>query len=122
MINSLHILVTDFNHNLRNFLKRELTREGFVVYTAKSSKEAQNYIYGPNPLDLVIFDPQLKDLMGLSLFKSIQDRIPPVPVIVHTYRDFFSDLAKEENVYCVEKNTWSLEPLKNKIFELTSRF
>ena len=118
MIKPLHILITDLNHNVKNFLTRELKKEGCVIYTAENAIDAQKYIYGSNQLDIVVLDPELPNLFGQPLLDEVQDRLPPVPVIVHTYRELFDDLTKEDNMYFVEKNAKSIKLLKEKINEI----
>lgn len=88
------------------------------MYTAKNTIEAEKYIYGANQLDMVILDPEIPALFEQSLFKEVQDRLPPVPVIIHTYKEFFNDMLKDDNVYFVEKNACSIEPLKETIIEI----
>ena len=120
MIKPLHILITDLNHNVKNFLTRELEKEGCVIYTAENAIDAQKYIYGANQLDIVILDPELPDLFGQPLLYEVQDRLPPVPVIVHAYKELFDDLKKDDNMYFVEKNAKSIKLLKEKINEIIS--
>ena len=120
MIKPLHILITDHNHNVQDFLTRELKKEGCVIYNAENTIEAQRYIYGSNQLDIVILDPELPDLFGQPLLDEVQDRLPPVPVIVHTYKELFDELTKDDNIYFVEKNARSIKLLKEKILEITN--
>jgi DNA-binding NtrC family response regulator len=120
MIKPLHILITDLNHNVQDFLTREFKKEGCVIYNAENTIEAQKYIYGANQLDIVILDPELPDLFEQPLLEEIQDRLPPVPVIVHTYKELFDDMTKDDNIYFVEKNARSIKLLKEKIIEITN--
>lgn len=121
MSKPLHILITDLNHNVQDFLTRELEKEGCIIYTAENTIDAQRYIYGSNKLDIIILDPELPDLFEQPLFEDIQDRLPPVPVIVHTYKELFDDMIKDDNVYFVEKNAVSIKLLKEKILEITGK-
>ncbi|MCK5311343.1 MAG: response regulator [Desulfobacteraceae bacterium] len=120
MIKPLHILITDLNHNVQDFLTRELKKEGCIVYNAENTIEAQKYIYGSNRLDIVILDPELPDLFEQPLLDEVQDRLPPVPVIIHTYKEIFDDMIKDDNIYFVEKNARSIKLLKEKILEITT--
>ena len=110
-----HILVTDTNHHVRTLLKRELKQEGDIIYTASNKQEAHKYLYGPNHLDIIILDPELPDFFGRSLLKEILDRIPPVQIIVHTFKEFFNELPLDENIHLVEKSAVSIAPLKQMI-------
>lgn len=109
---SFHILVTDINLHVRNLLKRELEQDGHTIYMAKNKKEAQGYIYGDNQLDIIILDPELPNCYGQPLIDQIQDRVPPVKIIIHTFAEFFNEMNVDENVHFVEKSAVSIAPLK----------
>ena len=49
-----HIVITDINHHVRNFLQRELEKEGYAVYSMKTGASAYDYIFTSGPLDLMI--------------------------------------------------------------------
>ena len=113
------ILIADRNQYVREFLKREMAAEGYKVLLAKSGKEILKMIYYPEPLDLLILDPDLPDADELSIFEKLQDRIPTLPVVVHTYltgstnyTDIFSEAA------FVEKSGSSVESLKKMVHEI----
>ena len=115
MRQSFHILVTDTNLHVRNLLKRELEQDGHTIYLAKNEKEAQGYIYGDNLLDIIILDPELPDCYGQPLLDQIQDRIPPIKIIIHTFAEFFNEMNVDDNVHFVEKSAVSIAPLKKRI-------
>lgn len=111
----LHILVTDTNLHVRNLLKRELQKDGHIVYLAKNKKEAHCYIYGSNKLDIIILDPELPDFFGQSFLEEIQNKIPPIKIIIHTFMEFFNDLKLDDRIHFVEKTAVSIGPLKKEI-------
>ncbi|ACN17078.1 response regulator receiver protein [Desulforapulum autotrophicum HRM2] len=115
MTKPFHILVTDTNLHVRSLLKRELEQDGHTIYMAKNKKEAHGYIYGSNQLDIIVLDPELPDFFGQSLLDEIQDRIPPVKIIIHTFAEFFNEMNVDENIYFVEKSANSIAPMKKKI-------
>ena len=113
------ILVADRNPHVREFLKRELTAEGYQVRLAKSGKEVLRWVYDKHPLDLLILDLDLPDGIEPALLKKIEDRIPALPVVLH---GFFSDYADHPNVLgsavFVEKRGNSVEQLKKVVLKL----
>lgn len=118
MSTPLHILVTDVNSHVRDLLKREFQQDGYTVYLAKNGAEARQVLFGPDPLDLIVLDPELPAVPGRSLLRLIQDRIPPVRVIVHTYPEFADVLEEGSNVEFVEKSAASIRPLRDMIRRL----
>jgi len=108
------ILIADRNPNVRELLKREFSAMSeYRIMLAKNGYEVLKLIYDPEPLDLVILDLGLPDENGLRLLQKIQDRIPTLPVIVHS---FFADYACHPSVApstsFVEKTGDSVEILK----------
>lgn len=113
------ILVADRNQHVREFLKRELMAEGYRVGLAKNVQEVLKKIYQPETLDLLILDPDLPGGEGLSLFKKLQDRIPVLPVVVHTYlMDYTDHTDILSEVAFVEKSGSSVESLKKMVCEI----
>ena len=113
------ILVADRNQNVREFIKRELMAEGYRVGLAKNVQEVLKKIYQPETLDLLILDPDLPGTDKLSLLKELQDRIPALPVVVHTYLTDYTDHTNIlSELAFVEKSGSSVEGLKKKVYEI----
>ena len=113
------ILVADRNQHVREFLKRELMAEGYRVGLAKNVQEVLKKVYHSETLDLLILDPDLPGAEGLSLFKKLQDRIPVLPVVVHTYlKDYTNHTDILSEVAFVEKSGSSVESLKKMVCEI----
>jgi DNA-binding NtrC family response regulator len=115
------VLIADRNPHVRCFLKRELAAEGFQVIIAESGQEIIKWCFGPQPLDLVVIDPDLPDMDSAFLLKKLSGRIPPLPVVLHT-------LPGEENtddmrgmIVFVEKGGQSIDRLKGVIADILSR-
>ncbi len=113
------ILVADRNQHVREFIKRELMAEGYRVGLAKNVQEVLKKIYQPETIDLLILDPDLPGTDELSLLKKLQDRIPALPVVVHTY---LTDYTGHTNILSelafVEKSGSSVEGLKKMVYEI----
>jgi DNA-binding NtrC family response regulator len=113
------ILVADRNQNVREFIKRELMAEGYRVGLAKNVQEVLKKIYQPETLDLLILDPDLPGTDKLSLLKELRDRIPALPVVVHTYLTDYTDHTNIlSELAFVEKSGSSIEGLKKMVYEI----
>ena len=113
------ILIADRNRHVRELLKREMRAEGYRVRLAKNGREVLEQVYRYEPLDLLILDLDLPDAGEVAVLESIEDRIPTLPVVVHT---FLSDYANNRCVLgtavFVEKKGSSIESLKKVVFEV----
>jgi DNA-binding NtrC family response regulator len=115
----LDILIADRNPRVRSFLKRELEAEGYRVRLAETGHEMLDLVFEQVPLDLLILDPDLPDTDSRSLLKKVRDRIPPLPVIIHTFLSDCPDVVKAIPAEAfVEKGANSVEDLKHIILTL----
>jgi DNA-binding NtrC family response regulator len=118
----IKILIADRNQHVREFLKRELMAEGYRVGLAKNVQEVLTKVYHSENLDLLILDPDLPGAEILSLFKKLQDRIPVLPVVVHTYlKDYANHTDILSDVAFVEKSGSSIESLKKMVCEILGK-
>jgi DNA-binding NtrC family response regulator len=116
------ILVADRNQRVREFLKRELMAEGYRVRLAKNVQEVLKKVYHFETLDLLILDPDLPGIDKLSLLKKLQNRIPALPVVVHTYLADYTDYRNElSKLAFVEKSGSSVESLKKMVHEILGK-
>jgi len=110
------ILIADRNPHILEFLKREMMAEGYQVRLARNAREVLRWVYHPDPLHLLILDPDLPDAGEVPLLEKLRDRIPTLPVVVHT---FLSDYAQYPLLVStdmfVEKEGTSIEGLKKVI-------
>ena len=114
-----NILIVDRNRHVREFLRREMIAEGHRVRLAKNGKEALMQIYNHEGLDLVILDPDLPDSDELSILDKLQDRIPVLPVVIHTFLSEYSNNAFVlEHAAFVEKEGSNIDRLKNVVTEI----
>ncbi|MBW1902589.1 MAG: response regulator [Deltaproteobacteria bacterium] len=113
------ILITDRNRHVRDFLRREMMGEGFKIRMAKNAREVLEWVYHRDLVDLLILDPDLPNAGERAMMERLNDRIPPLPVVVHS---FLSD--NETYLDClhpaafVEKRGNSIERLKEVVFEI----
>ena len=73
-IMSAHILVVDDDPQIRNLLNEYLTENGMRVSSAASGRE-MTQILQDETIDLVILDLRLKDEDGMSLARSLRERL-----------------------------------------------
>jgi DNA-binding NtrC family response regulator len=113
------ILIADRNSRVREFIKREMTEEGFKVIQAETAKDVINIVKKCFPLDLVLLDPNLPDMEETVLLKKINDCFPPVPVVIHAFD------SEETNYFLylkqaafVEKGGQSIEIIKKVVSEI----
>ena len=122
-MNSLkHILIADRNPHVRRFLKRELEAEGYRIRLAESGVDVLKWAFHPDPLDLIILDPDLPDTGAGQLMDKLKDRVPPLKVVIHA---FLSDYAAPPDTLIadafIEKGGNSIEALKKVILDLNRR-
>ncbi len=82
---SCKILIADRNRNVRDLLRRELTAEGYVVEVARDAREVLGRINGEDPPQLLILDLEIPFLDEPEVWARLQDRQPPLPVVIHTF-------------------------------------
>jgi len=80
------ILIADRNRHVREFLCRELTAEGYLVEAVRDGREVLEMINGQNPPVLMILDLELPYLTELKVLETLQERLPSLPVVIHSFR------------------------------------
>lgn len=115
-------MIADRNPNVREFLKREMLTEGYRVRLAKDSREVLKWVLSQAPLDLLILDLDLPDADEVEIFEQINDRIPQLPVVLHSFR---TDPANYPGTLItavfVEKQGNSVEHLKKVVSKMLNR-
>jgi len=118
----IKILIADRNSNVREFLRREMMAEGYSVELAENGREVLKWAYHREPADLLILDPDLPDAEESLLLKKLKQRIPYLPVVLHT---FFSDYLSASKIInpteFVEKGGSSIEKLKKVVTEILNK-
>ncbi len=79
------ILIADRNRHVREFLRRELGAEGYQVVVAGDGRELLTLLSSGEPLHLLILDLEIPYLEELEIWARLQDRQPPLPVVIHTF-------------------------------------
>jgi CheY-like chemotaxis protein len=79
------ILIADRNRHVRDFLRRELTAEGYRVEVAADGREVLSRINGTDPPHLLILDLEIPYLEEPELWDRLKDYQPPLPLVIHTF-------------------------------------
>ena len=112
------ILIADRNSHVRRFIQREMTAAGYQVHLAESAGEVLKCAFRHEPLDLVILDPDLPGAEDANLLQRLLDRVPTLPVIVHSYPAEYGNAATHPGIVVfVEKRGSSIERLKQVVHE-----
>ena len=113
------LLIADRNRNVREFLKRELAKEGYQVHLAKNAKDVLALVDRRDPLDLLILDLDLPDVHEVALLDELQHRHFNLPVVVHTYLADYAEQPEPTRISAfVEKQGSSIEELKRAVSKL----
>ena len=79
------ILIADRNRHVRNFLRRELLKEGYRVEVATDGRDILRKINIDGSPDLLVLDLEIPYLNGLTILKRLTHQYPHLPVIIHTF-------------------------------------
>ena len=96
-----------------------MTAAGYQVQLADNANEVIKCAFQRNPLDLVILDPDLPDADESHMLHHLGNRIPTLPVVLHTYASEYADITKDmDGIFFVEKKGSSVERLKQVVNEI----
>jgi DNA-binding NtrC family response regulator len=119
MQKEFNLLIVDRNPHIRNFLKREFHSEGYNIQLAKNGRELMDLLYSSAPIDLVIIDPDIPDVSQLNLFKSLENRVPTLPFVIHSdLIDYLESTSHISKATFVPKRGSSSETLKDVVLNL----
>ncbi len=122
MKKSFTILIADKNKNVSDFLRRELSAEGYNVNVAKDGGQILSVIEGSEAPDLLVLDLEIPDTDGSRILEKTQRRQPPLPVIIHT---FLTEESERENLNKGEiyiEKSGNIDHLKAAIAEMLRTF
>ena len=112
------ILIADRNRYVREFLKRELTGEGYRVILAKSAQEILDRIDDKKHVDLLILDLDVPGAKELSVLEKAEACIPPLPVVVHSFFSEYRDYSSlSSTTVFVEKRGTNIDHLKQVVLD-----
>ncbi|MGA3114919.1 MAG: response regulator [Syntrophobacteraceae bacterium] len=117
------ILVADKNRHVRDFLRRELSAEGYEVAVAGDGGQILAQLESENGVDLLVFDLETPDADSSKIFEKTQNRRPPLPVVIHTFltEESERDFSLNKGEIYIEKSG-NIEYLKTAIADMLNRF
>lgn len=101
-------LIIDDDHDICFLLNKFLTKHGFVVHEALTSRKALDIIDQVNDLDVVLCDYKLDGTDGKAMLIKIKERYPQLPVIIITG---YNDLKTAVEVMKMGAYDYMLKPL-----------
>lgn len=93
----VNILIIEDEKNIRDIMKKVLTREGFIVYEARSAEEGLDII-DKQLIDLIVLDLMLPDMDGYEFTKELREASIDTPILMATARQLPEDKHKGFNV------------------------
>lgn len=116
-LTGLIILIADRNPNIRSLIMRELKADGYDARSAGSASELLYHISETAGHSvLIILDPDLPDAEYLFLEKILNERVPPIPVIIHALNsDFLNHDRFHHAKEIIEKADKSIDVLKKTV-------
>ena len=121
MKEKITILVSDHNKNVREYIKREISKKGYNVYLAKNSNQILRYLEHDKSINLLILDPEIPDSDEKTLLEKITRQNPALPIIIHTFsKEEYSNRSRNSHkiLAVLEKIDYSVDSLQLIIDEL----
>ena len=81
----IHLLIAERNSRVREFLKREMGIEGYIVWSVANGSELLDYVNKNKPMDLIILDPDMPAINVPKTLKILKDRVPKVTLVLHAF-------------------------------------
>lgn len=107
------ILIADRNRHVRELLRREFISAGYRVQVARDGREVLSMTNANGHPDLVVLDLDIPYVSGPAILEQLQDRDPPLPVVVHTFlTDYANHPAVQKAAGFFEKRGNNIEDLK----------
>jgi len=113
------ILIADRNRNVRDFLRREFSTEGYEVVVAEDGERILAEI---DRVDLLIFDIEMPGADSIRIFEKTQNRKPPLPVVVHTFLTEESQRAYSGKGEVYIQKSGNIEYLKSAVADMLNKF
>jgi len=116
------ILIADRNSHVRTFLMRELMAEGYRVILAATAENVLKIVFTRDDIDLLILDPHLPGVDAAIFLENLIDRIPVLPIVLHTHRGLEGEKLPLDEKWCaiIEKSGNSVDHIKEAIQRLLS--
>jgi DNA-binding response OmpR family regulator len=118
-----NILIADKNKNVREFLRRELSAEGYEVSVAEDGSQILEKLKLDSNVHLLVFDLEMPNADTSGIFEKARSRQPPLPIVVHTFltEEHERDSGCDTGDIFIEKSG-NIDHLKAAIADTLERF
>jgi DNA-binding response OmpR family regulator len=116
------VLIADRNKNVRDFLRREFSAEGYEIITARDGNQVLQEIARDTPPDLIILDLEIPDADNSEILEKAQTRNPPLPVIIHTFLTEETDRDNQSETEIYIEKSGNIDHLKSAVADMLQRF
>ncbi len=116
------ILIADKNRNVRDFLRREFSAEGYEVAVAEDGGRIIAEIEREDVVDLLVFDLEMPDADSSKIFEKSRERRPPLPVIVHTFLTEESERKNSNRGEIYIEKSGNIDHLKAAVADMLKKY
>ncbi|MEJ2233330.1 MAG: response regulator [Syntrophobacterales bacterium] len=116
------ILITDRNRHVRNFLRRELSAEGYQVEVAADGRDLLRKINAADAPDLLILDLEIPYAGGAAILKRLRRVNSRLPVIVHGFATEDATHASVQQTVAFIEKMGNTDRLKSAVFEVLREY
>jgi DNA-binding response OmpR family regulator len=81
----MRLLLADRKRHVREFLKRELEKEGYTVVLASTAQEILTYLASGERPDLLILDLEVPFVFEADLLTQLHTFYPTLPILIHSF-------------------------------------
>lgn len=117
----IKILIAERNPNMRDFLRRELAMQNFLVEGAKNSDELFAALSEEPRPDLLVLAINTINTGSVDLLERVTLEFPDVPVILHAYLADLNGNPTLEKVQGMVEKSGNPEKLKRTIMHVLGR-
>jgi len=116
------VLITDRNRHVRNFLRRELSAEGYQVEVAADGRDLLRKVSIADPPDILILDLEIPYSGGPAILERLRRVNSVLPVIIHGFAtEDASHPGVKQTAAFVEK-MGNTDRLKTAVFEVLREY
>ena len=80
------LLLADRNRHVREFLRRELAADGYLVRVARDAQEILDILAGGEMPHLLILDLEIPFLAEVRLLEQLRNLYPSLPVLIYSFQ------------------------------------
>ncbi len=118
----VRILIAERNPRMRDFLRREFSRQNFIVDGAGSGDELFTKLDSGPQTHIVVLAVNTPDSSGGGLLQKMVADYSKIPVILHTYLDDLPDDPSLEKVAAMVEKRGNPEDLTRMVTTLLKRY